>query len=87
MSNNWLDKITLRIYSNRPELSEFWRNAVNCADPHKQKIFAACDQNATTNSCASPELYNLLLLPAALVIFVWSTAANDFELYLWDTLN
>jgi len=30
-------------------------------------------------------VYNLLLLPAALLLFIWSTAANEFELYLWDT--
>jgi len=30
-------------------------------------------------------VYNLLLLPTALLLFMWSTAANEFELYLWDT--
>jgi len=30
-------------------------------------------------------VYNLLLLPAALLLFIWGTAANEFELYLWDT--
>jgi len=30
-------------------------------------------------------VYNLLLLPAALLLFIWSTAANEFELYLRDT--
>ena len=30
-------------------------------------------------------VYNLLLLPAALLLFIWSTAANEFELCLWDT--
>ena len=33
----------------------------------------------------SPGVYNLLLLQAALLLFMWSTAANEFELYLWDT--
>jgi len=28
-----------------------------------------------------------LLLPAALLLFVWITAANEFELYLWDTFD
>ena len=32
-------------------------------------------------------VYNLLLLPAALLLFIWSTAANEFELYLWDKFN
>jgi len=32
-------------------------------------------------------VYNLLLLPAALLLFIWSTAANEFVLYLWDTFN
>jgi len=26
-------------------------------------------------------LYNLLLLPAALFLFIWSTAANELEIY------
>jgi len=30
-------------------------------------------------------MYNLLLLPAALVLFTWSKTANEFESYLWDT--
>jgi len=30
-------------------------------------------------------MYNLLLLPAASLLFIRSTAANEFELYLWDT--
>jgi len=34
---------------------------------------------------SDPGLYNLLVLPAALLLFIWSTAANEFELYLWDT--
>ena len=34
-----------------------------------------------------PGVYNLLLLPAALLLLIWSTAANEFELYLWDTFN
>jgi len=32
-----------------------------------------------------PGMYNLLLLPAALLLLVWSTAAKEFELCLWDT--
>jgi len=28
-----------------------------------------------------PGVYNLLLLPVALLLFIWSTAANEFELY------
>ena len=41
------------------------------------------------NSCPRfrPGVYNLLLLPAALLLFIWSTAANEFELYLWDSAN
>jgi len=34
-----------------------------------------------------PGMYNLLLLPAALLLLVWSTAAKEFELCLWDTFN
>jgi len=30
---------------------------------------------------------NLLRLPAPLLLFAWSTGANEFELYLWDTFN
>jgi len=29
-------------------------------------------------------VYNLLLLPAALLLSIWSTAPNEFELYLRD---
>jgi len=32
-------------------------------------------------------VYNLLLLPNALLLFIWSTDADEFELYLWDTFN
>ena len=35
----------------------------------------------------NPGVYNLLLLPATLLLFMWSTAANEFELYSWDTFN
>ena len=34
-----------------------------------------------------PGVYKILLLPAALLLFIWSTAANEFELYLLDTFN
>jgi len=30
-------------------------------------------------------VYSVLLLPAALLLFIWGTAANEFELYLWNT--
>jgi len=30
---------------------------------------------------ANSAAYNLLLLPAALLLFIWSMAANEFELY------
>jgi len=36
-------------------------------------------------SCAG--VYNLLLLLTALLLLIWSTAANEFELYLWDMFN
>jgi len=32
-------------------------------------------------------VYNLLLLLATLLLFIWSMAAIEFELYLWDTFN
>jgi len=37
--------------------------------------------------CVLSRVYNLLLLPAALLLFIWSTAANEFELYFWDNFN
>jgi len=41
--------------------------------------------------CASSKagIYNLLLLSAVLILFIWSTAANEFELYIyiWDTFT
>jgi len=33
----------------------------------------------------SAGVYNLSLLPAALLLFIWSTGVNKFELCLWDT--
>ena len=36
--------------------------------------------NALYQGCST-----FLLLPAALLLFIWDTAANEFELYLWDT--
>jgi len=36
---------------------------------------------------AKPGVYSFLLLLAALLLFIWSTAANEFEFYLWDTFN
>jgi len=32
-------------------------------------------------------MYNLLLLPATSLLFTWSTAVNEFAMYLWDTAN
>jgi len=34
--------------------------------------------------CFRSGVYNLLLLPAALLLLVWSTAANEFEVYFSD---
>jgi len=47
----------------------------------QKKQLRAENQNNTRSGCST-----FLLLPAALLLFVWSTAANEFELYLWDTL-
>ena len=38
-------------------------------------------------SYCSSAVYDVLPLPAALLLFIWSTAANELELYLWDTFN
>jgi len=40
-----------------------------------EKTFSPVHQHAR------PEVYNLLLLPAALLLFIRSTAANELELY------
>jgi len=37
--------------------------------------------------CFSPGVYNLLLLPVALLLFIRSTATSEFELYLLDTFT
>jgi len=37
-------------------------------------------QHAVAQGCTT-----FVLLPAALLLFIWSTAANEFELYWWDT--
>jgi len=45
-----------------------------------------CLQFSELNMCSvTPRVYNLLLLPAALLLLIWSTAANEFELCLCDT--
>ena len=47
--------------------------------------FQGIEKRSPTHFCYSSGMYNLLLLPPALLSFIWSTAANEFELYLWDT--
>jgi len=40
-----------------------------------------------TNTILGQGCSTFLLLPVALLLFIWSTAANEFELYLWDTFD
>jgi len=47
-------------------------NLVRISPPHRTPIAGVC---------------NLFLLPAALLLFIWSTAASEFEFYWWDTFN
>ena len=54
---------------------------------HGISRFSVILQPSCTLWLLSARVYNLLLLPAALLLFIWSTAANEFELYLWDTFN
>jgi len=35
--------------------------------------------------CLKSGVYYILLLSAALLLFIWNTASNEFELCLWDT--
>jgi len=35
----------------------------------------------------NPDVNDCTEMPAALLLYIWSTAANKFESYLWDAFN
>ena len=49
----------------------------------KKCLMPKCKNLAFEHSRAG--VYNILLLPASLLLLIWRTAANEFQLYLWDT--